>query len=175
MNCAKQNPEMLAKRYFEAYNNRDFEEFLQLHSDTVKFNLGPDIQFTGKKELLGLIQYDSVMNARLTLNSVSVNGDTAFMEVTENNDWLENMGVGTLHYSPVIFIYDNGLILQKNANMTPESASRMGTALGKLVSWANQHEPDKLQSMMADGRFIYNAESARKVLELIKQYNEYNE
>lgn len=172
ISCAKPDLRVLVKNYEQAYNSHDLEQIMSFYADDIKFEVVDVVELSGKIEVKGLTEYDIALNIQLMFENIKVRGDSAICDLTENNDWLKAMNIEAAHYSPTIFIFEDGLIQQIKATETPETKDAISSAVKALKEWTSKNRPEKLKEMMPEGKFVYNAINAKKVIELIHEWEE---
>jgi hypothetical protein len=168
LSCSSK-PTAIVKSYVEAYNARDLERLLSLHSENVTFEVVGQVSIQGKEKVRDLAEYDFALNITMSLGECRTRGDSVMCELAETNDWLKATGIEEAHYS-VTFVVGDGLIESIRAQQVPETAQAFKEVLGPLLEWASEHRPQQVAEMMPEGEFIYNAENARKSLLLLREW-----
>lgn len=172
VSCAKQDLRVIVKNYEQAYNSHDLEKIMSLYADDVIFEIVDMFKLSGKAEIKDLTEHDIALKIRLTHENIKVKGDSVICDVTVISDRLESLGIKTAYYSPAIFIFKDGLIQQIKATQTPETKDAISSAVAPIIEWALENRPEKLKEMMAEDKFVYNAENARKMTDLIHEWKE---
>lgn len=159
------------KAFENTCNSHDVEEIISLYAENAVHKVPGQFLLRGKKELRGLAEYDSVSNTHFTFNQCEVEGDTVTCEFIATDDWIKTAGIEKVYYSAV-FVFSNGLIRLWIAKPTPETAQALGQVFSSFVEWASKERPQQLKEMTPEGRFIYNAENAKKSLALVQEWQE---
>jgi hypothetical protein len=165
------NPTDLAKRYPKIYNTHNVKEIVSLYTDDAVFKVVGQFSLNGKDQIRNITRYDSVLNIHMSIGIIKTYKDTAFCNLTETNDWLKTAEIGEAYYT-VKFVFHNGLIRQLQAEAKPETQQAFNQVLSHLMKWASENKATILTEMMPEGRFIYNAENARKTLALLRAWKE---
>ena len=167
--ACSQNSDDLAKRYPVIYNTHNVEEIVSLYTDDAVFEVVGQFSLSGNNQIHGITKYDSVLNISMSIGDIEARGDTVICSLAETNDWLKISEIGEANYT-VIFIFEDGLIKHLRAEAKPETQQAFGKVLSPLMEWAKENKKDLLTEMMPEGRFIYNAENARKILALLRSW-----
>ncbi len=161
----------LVKRYASIYNTHDVDKMVALYADDAVFELTGQLSLSGKSQLRKITEYDVAMNIHMTISDINSKGDTVFCHVKETNDWIKEAGIDNAHYK-AMFVYNAGLIKLIRAEATPEPQQAFEDVSSPLLKWARENEEDLLSEMMPEGKFVYNAENARKSLKLLRLWRE---
>ncbi len=159
------------KAFENTCNSHDVEEVISLYMEDAVHEVPGQFLLRGKRELQGLAEYDSVANTYFTFKQCEVDGDTVTCEFIATDDWIKTAGIKEAYYSAV-FVFSNGLIKLWIAEPTPETAHALGRVFSSFVEWASKKRPQQLKEMTPEGRFIYNAENAKKSLALVQEWQE---
>jgi len=168
--CSK-SPSDLTKRYAETYNTHNVKKIGSLYADDAVFKVVEQFSLNGKDQIRNITRYDSVLNIHMSISNIKMHEDTAFCNLTETNDWLKTAEIGEAYYT-VKFVFHNGLIRQLQAEAKPETQQAFNQVLSHLMKWASENKATILTEMMPEGRFIYNAENARKSLALLRSWKD---
>jgi hypothetical protein len=144
---------------------------MSLYDDDAVFEVVGQFSLAGKNQIRDITKYDSVLNVYMTISNIESRGDTTFCNLTETNDWLKTAEVGKTYYT-VKFIFHKGLIKHLYAKAKPETQKSFSQVLSPLMNWATENKAEVLEEMMPEGRFIYNAENAKKSLALLRSWKE---
>jgi ketosteroid isomerase-like protein len=161
----------LAERYPEVYNTHQVEEIVSLYSGEAVFEVTGQFSLTGTEQIRNITKYDSVLNIHMSISNVEASGDTVFCDLTETNDWLKTAGIDEAHYE-VMFVFEKGLIKHLQAKSKPDTEHAFAQVLSPLMTWAIEQDLPVLKELMPEGKFVYNAENARKTLNLLRLWNE---
>ena len=167
------NQSDLINRYAKTYNAHNVEEIVSLYADDAVFEVVGQLSLTGKNQMRDIAKYDSVLNIHMSISNIESHGDTAFCNLTETNEWLKTAEIGEAYYG-VKFIFKDGLIKHLRAETKPETQLAFSQVLSPLMKWANENKVDALEEMMPEGKFIYNAENARKTLNLLRSWKDFS-
>jgi hypothetical protein len=162
-------PADVVKSYVKAYNAYDREELLSLHSENARFEVVGEISLQGKEEIRDLAEYDFALKIKMALGEYRTRGDTVLCELTESNDWLEVAGIEVANYSAA-FVVKDGLIESIRARQTPETERAFKKVLNPFLEWASEQRPQQVEQMTPQGKFIYNAENARRSLLMLREW-----
>ena len=171
LGCTKDNREEILKSYMEAHNSHDIEQALSYVDENIVFDLKGVWVKEGKAAMKTLEKWDSTLNSNLRLEAVSINADTLFCKVVENNDWFRSIGINDLVHDPVAFIIEEDKIRNIIAYPSQETGKKIEAAVGSLYQWSAQVQDSTIHELIIDGQFIYSSEAARKWLELFEKRN----
>ena len=157
------------KAFEETYNSHDVEKIMSFYADDALHEVPGTFLLKGKKELRDLAEYDKVLNFHLSFKQCKVEGDTITCELTVIDDWTRTAGIQKVTYSSKI-VFKDGLIKQWITVPTSESAQAINNLVRSLMEYASKEKPQLLKEMMPEGKFIYNAENARKLLALEQEW-----
>lgn len=171
LSCA---PDLAARvnAYAQAYNSHDVEKIMSFYSDDIRFEAVGFFVKEGKEDVQNLTEYDAAVNIHMTISNIKVRGDTATFTLIESNDWFRLAGIEELIYEPNRVVFQDGLIKEIRAEITPESAKTVGKAWQTIMQWASRERSEALAELMPGGKFMYTAESAQKWLKLLKDWRE---
>jgi ketosteroid isomerase-like protein len=144
------------------------------YTDDVIFELG-SVVLKGKQELRDGAEWDSVVNSRFSFSDFRMSGDTIFCKCAEENDVSKLQGIEKAYFDPVTFIFEDKKIKYTKWEMTPESGRIDKIAFSTVVEWASLMQPQQLEVLMPDGKFVKNAVTANGWLALTKQWREENQ
>jgi hypothetical protein len=161
----------VVKAYQHAYNSHDLGEVLPLLTEDATFQVPGLFDLEGKRDIRLAAEYDFALHIHMTLDRFSTKRDTVFCELIEMNDWLEAAGIDEAYYEGK-FVIGRGLIKHISAVATPETEKAFQDVLNPLLEWASKERPEQLAQMMPEGKFIYNADSAKRSLALLKEWRE---
>jgi len=162
----------LIKAYEKAYNEHDLEGVMSLYAEDVRFEAIGSFVKAGKEEVRKLTEYDFAVNVQMDISNIKVVGDTIIFRLTESNDWFRLAGIDELVYEPNKVVFKDGLIKEIRSEITKESAMDFGKVWKDLKGWAKEEKVEELSELMPDGVFIYNKNTAKKWLELLKEWSE---
>jgi hypothetical protein len=161
----------LVKAYERAYNSDDLDSLMTLFAQDATFEVVGQFAFKEMKQIRDIAGYDFALNIHMTISGFTAKSDTVLCTLAETNDWLKAAGIGQATYS-AMFVFDQGLIRLIRAESTPETEKAFNGVLSPLLEWASEHRPEQLAEMMPEGRFVYNAENAKRSLALLREWKQ---
>jgi len=167
----KSSPVDLVRAYQSAYNSHDLERLLSLFAEDATFEVVGQFVFKGKQAVRRVAEYDFALNIHMNIIGPTIKGDTIFCGLIETNDWLKTAGIGEARYTGW-FVFEGGLIKLIEGKALPETDTAFSQVLNPLIEWASKERPEQLAQMMPEGKFVYNAENAKKSLALLRQWQE---
>jgi len=171
LSACSPSPVELTKRFTTTYNTHDVNKIVALYTNNAVFEVVGKLSFKGKNQIYRVTQYDSVLNIHMTISNILMRADTAFYNLTETNDWYKTAGIDATHYKMKL-IFKKDLITHLQAEVKPETQKAVSQVLSPFVKWAAENNTDILKEMMPEGKFIYNAENAKKSLSLLLKWKE---
>ena len=161
----------LVQTYQEAANNHDLDAIMDMFTDDAEFELVGQAKITGHEQLRALHDYDTGLHTELQFYNCVAAENTVTCEVREQNDWQRAANIPEYHYTSAVFTFKDGLIQKIVATMSPESAQVLGATMQAFNKWAMGKRPDAVAKLLTpDGQFIYAQESARIVVDLLKEW-----
>ncbi len=154
-----------------AYNAQDADALRDLYADDITYDMVGLFSVSGRDMLEGLIEYDFANRAQLLLTQMRVEGDAATCVIRERNDWLAAAGIEEARHTAT-FEFSGGRISAVRAQPDPESTERILGVLQSLATWASKERPAEWAALMPQGRFIYDADSARRIRALLRDWRE---
>lgn len=167
------DPDAFVQHYVELHRARDIDGLLALHTDDAEFVIPGQNAVRGRKALRDLFEWDAVLDARLEMRDIHMEGDTIRVDtIIESNRFFEALGLPEVRYQPgTRFVLRDGLIAAVHAADLDEETLRRGLpAYQRLMAWLAANRPDDLARLMPDGKFRYDAESARRWLEVLEEW-----
>ena len=171
MDACAPDPAGLAKRFFATYNTHHVNNIVALFADNAVWELSGKLTLTGKDTIRLLTQYDSVLNTHMVFSNITEKGDTVSCDLAETNDWYKAAGIDEAYYSMKL-VFHKGLITLLQADQDPGTEKAVGQVLLPLMDWAYENRKKELADMMAGGKFIYNAENAKRSLALLRDWKQ---
>lgn len=154
--------------YQDAGNANDVAKSLALLTDDITLDVPQMLHLSGKTELQYLLEYDAALKTHLAINIQSAGGDSVICDATERNDLLSAAGLDSVYFPQVVFVFKGDGIQSINATMDELSQAAVSGVQEGVLQWAKENEPEKLAELMPEDVYTYNAESARRSLELVK-------
>lgn len=164
-------PMDLVMAFEHAYNIHDLGELLSLFAEDAFFEVTGQFVLKGKEDIRHMAEYDFALHIHMTIDNMNAKGDTVFCELIEMNDWLEATKIDEAFYTGII-VFEDGLIKHIKGSPTPQTEKALQEVLTPLMEWASKERPELLAEMMPEGKFIYNAENAKKSLALLREWQE---
>lgn len=172
VSCSTQDLSIVVENYEQAYNNHDLEKIMSFYADDAEFEVVNIFSLSGKDQIRNLTEYDIALDIQMSIENIKIRGDSAIFELTERNDWLKAMEIEAAHYGPTILIFKDGLIEHLKATQIPQTEEAISSAIQAIMKWASANRPEQIAEMMPEGEFVYSADNAKKVIELIQQWKE---
>ncbi len=158
--------------YQDACNRHDIDEVMALYARDARLEFGPLGSIEGTERIRGIHEYDRAINTELHFEDCTVDYRTVTCRAVENNDWLRTARLDPLVYSASIFTFNRrGLIETTVAQMSPESARRLGKVMARFNAWARENAAWEYSELFRpDGGFRYIYDSGGKILGLLQQW-----
>ena len=160
------------KAWERALNSHQTGKVLALYAEDATLDHAGMVVFKGKAEMRGFFEWDRVMNIRLSLSNFRQEGDTVFCTGIETSDWLTAAGLGEQSYSAIKFTFREGMVTFQQEVLSPESFKALIETSHALQIWASQERSEQVATMRAGGKFIYNEETAKMNLDLMREWRE---
>ena len=161
------------RSYEQAHNNHDIEKIISMYSNDARFEIVGSWIRSGKEEILGLAEWDSVTNSRMIITDIKTIGDTVTFKLQEGNDWFRLAGIEYMYYEPCRIVFRNGLITELKAETTAESLGLFMEIWPGVFKWLSAEKGDELSALISGGEFVYNRENAEKWLTLLREWKEH--
>jgi len=130
------------------------------------------MNISGKSELRGVAEYDSVLNTIMELYILSFHDDTVFCSIREINDWMNLAGISSLYYDNSKFIVRDNKITYIEADLSDSSLSNLRAFFGSFMPWAKENQPHLLDSLMPGGNFLFDTKGGVLFLELLVRWRD---
>jgi hypothetical protein len=153
----------------KAYNDHDAEKIVSFYTEDAVHEVPGVFTVRGTQELRDLTEHDVVLNTSLSVDECETAGDTVTCRLAFMSDWTRAAGIGEVRYS-ARFVFSDDLIKEFTAEISPEGAEAFSSVFGPLLSWASKERPEQVKEMMPEGRFVYNAENAKRSLALLQEW-----
>lgn len=168
--CATK-PEDRVKAFEKAYNNHEVDKVMSLYADDASIEIVGYFVVRGEKEIRDMTEYDITQNIHLSYNECITKDDTVICNESVTNDFIKFADIKDANYSTK-FIFSDGLIKQIISKPTPQTYKAWNQVLKPHLEWLSKERPQQLQEMMPEGKFIMNAENAKKQIPLLKEWKE---
>jgi ketosteroid isomerase-like protein len=162
-------PENRLKDFEKAYNAHDVEKIMSFYAEDAVHEVLGQFVLRGKEKIRGLVEYDAASDARLSFTQYEVEGQTITCGFTMTDDWIKAAGMDQIHYSGTL-VFRDGLIHQWTAQTSSETVQRLTDVFNAVTDWASKERPQQLEELISQGDFVYNAENAKKSLELLREW-----
>lgn len=166
------NLEDKVRKLEQAYNSHDVRKGLTLYAVEAKFVMVGRWEVEGKEKLRERFEWDAAINGTLKFKDIKTSGDTVTCKVEERNHMFKLLGIETIHYEYVTFLFNNGLIKEVQAKLTPQSARIIEESFSSFVYWASTKRSQALAQLKSDGNFLFIKEKASQWLTLLKEYQD---
>ncbi len=161
----------LVQAYQEAKNRQDVDAVQAMFAEDAVFELVGMGTMVGREQIRALDEYDVGINTRLEFSECVQEGNTVTCEVIETNDWLDAAGLTENIYPSSVFTFEDGLIVQITATVSPESAQAMGQTLQAFVPWIAQNHPEAMPVLFTpDNQFVYSQDNGVLVVSLLREW-----
>lgn len=158
------------KAWEKVINSHQIESTLALYADNATIDYAGIGIFNGKDEIKGFLEWNRVMNIRLSLSNIGQTGDTLSCSGTENSDWLKAANLNEQSYASIKFTFTNGLISFQQVVLSPESFQAHMATSHAIQEWAEKERSQQVREMMASGKFVYNATTAKTNLNFVREW-----
>ena len=168
------DPDAFVQRYVALHRSGDIDGLLALHTKDAEFIIPGQNPIRGRKALRDLLEWDRVLQSELDMDSIRMNGDTIVIDVvTETSKWFRAIGVSKARYGPgTRFVLRHGRIVGiYPASFDDETRDRVIRQFGRLAEWLTRNRPEVLDQLLPEGKFQYNAASARLWLTVLEEWN----
>jgi hypothetical protein len=172
ISCGKK-PATVVKEYEKAYNSHNINKLVSLFSDGAVIELTPIKKLKGLSQIKGFAEFDSVLNSHITISDITESNGRAFFVMNKENDFLKTIGIDSAKYS-MIFKIDGGKIVDISGSTTVETDNKFKEFQDPFMLWAARERLDVLNEIMPGGSIVYNAENAKKYLELLLEWKRNN-
>ncbi len=177
--CAsQQDPARFVGHYVELLRSRDVEGLLALHTADAEFLIPGQEPIRGTSALRDLYEWDAVLRSELLMAGIRAERDTIVIDVlVERNRWFTALGLDEVRYkSGTRFVLDEGRIDGiYPAAFADETQQRLMERFQPLMDWLGEHRQDVLPQLLPGGRFRYDASTAKLWLEVLADWNTYQQ
>ena len=164
------NFEDKVKKLEQAHNCHDVKKGLTFYAEAAKFVMVGRWEVEGKDKLRERFEWDAAVNGTLKFMDIKTSGDTVTCKVEERNHMFKLLGIETIHYEYVTFLFKKGLIKEVRAKLTPKATKIIEESFFSFVNWASSKRSQALAELKADGKFLFIKEKAEKWLTLLREY-----
>ena len=161
-------PNEVVTDYIYHHNNHNIQTELSNLSDNITFEAVDLWILEGKDKIKNLAEYDSTLNSDLKVYDCIVSKDTVKCKVVEKNDWFRLLGIDSVEYDYSYFIIKDGLIIKIMAKLSNSSIDLISSKLQSIIKWASVEQPELLNDLIPEGKFLYTKKSANKWLNIIE-------
>lgn len=168
---AQQDLLSLVQAYQQAKNNQDVEALAAMFAGDAEFELVGMGTMVGSEQIRALDEYDVGINTWLEFSNCTEEGNTVTCDVVETNDWLDAAGLSENRYTSSVFTFEDGLITNISATLSPESAQALGQVLQAFTPWIAQNHPEAMPTLFtSENQFIYSRENGVLVVSLLREW-----
>ena len=164
--------EKQVKTYEQVHNRHDVDKVMSLYSNDISFEIVGTWVKSGKGQVHGLAEWDSVTNSSMLISDIVVHADTASFKLKEGNDWFRLVGIEFMYYERCRMVFKNGLIEKIKAEVSDESIEAFQEIWPSVIQWLTEERNKEIYELMPNGEFVYNAENATKWLSLLNEWQE---
>lgn len=158
-------------RYLERVDQNDVDGALALVAEDFQLRFGGSAASMSKDDLEKALAWDVAVNSRATHEIVSSGDDSVSVIMTERNDFFALIGISALRSLNTFKVNADGRIQQQRADVLDDQPSWID-AMRPAVEWCSIHRPDVLATVYDDGRIVYDGDSARQWLSLLRAWRE---
>jgi len=146
---------------------------MTMFTEDAKFEIVGLSNFSGKKQVKNIFEYDVCVNTQLQFINCKSEGNIVRCQILERNNRLDAIGISELKYSSCIFVFKDRLIQSFTAEIPAESVQYNSDIWQKFLPWLSENYPDEYSKMFtSEGRFIYNRENGAGVVPLLRKWRE---
>lgn len=156
----------------EAHNRGDVEMELSFFADDVRCEFGESFVINGKEELRKAIEQNALLRSQMTFTDCKESGNSVTCKVTEQNDMLNDAGIGPVYYEFSEQTYEKGLIRGVRARPTQESIQMMREFREAFGQWASGTYPQEWARLRDEG---VTKENVNKWLALVRKWRKEKE
>jgi hypothetical protein len=152
------------RQMIETANRHDVTAQLAFYSDSAVFVLRGMPPITGKAELRRIFEWDSTLGTQVTVEGLSVRGDTVVQGTSsESNGWLRMMGVEKMHtQAGTRVIYHDGLVERVElAEDFPSEQEAYRDSLASFMRWFTARHPEIPPGAQDSVLFRFSGASAK--------------
>lgn len=134
---------------------------------------GVGVVVQGRTGIGDLLAYGRAVRSRLKLLEIEVEGDSVVCRLAEENVWLELLDRNPLEYQAVFFLAGDkiGGIRIRLASSSQVELTPAGI---RFLNWLRHYQPDAVRRLLPDGRFRFNEENGRMLVELVRRWRGQN-
>jgi hypothetical protein len=161
----------VVKTYEATVNSSNVDSLMALFDNNAAvYYRGMATPLKGKDEIRARAEYDTTLHSILTLTLVQAKKDTVFCQGREIDDWNKSARISPYVYSSFKFAVRAGKITYIRAEMADSTIKSINEVMALLLPWVQENRPATLDTLMAEGEFAFNAESARLMMSLLGQW-----
>ena len=160
------------RAYEQAHNAHDVNKVMSMVAGDIRFEIAGSWMKSGKEQVHGLAEWDSVTHSHMIISDIEQQGDTVKFRLKEGNDWFRLIGIEYMSYDPCRIVFQNGLIKEIRAEVAQTSRDEFRKAWPPVLQWLSQNRSRELEELTPGGEFIYNSGSAGKWISLLSEWRE---
>jgi hypothetical protein len=161
-------PEEQIKAYQEAHNSGDVEKKLSCCAEDARYEVEGLWDLEGKQDLRRLFESDAVLNSRIVLTDLKVEGNKITCKIEEESDWLKLAGIGVLNYESGQFTFEKGLIKEVRVKYTPASNQAVQEYAASFGNWASENRSQEFAELQRTG--LITKETVGLYLRLLREW-----
>lgn len=172
LSCVRhQDTAELLRRYNQAANRHDISALRAMLADDIVWVLGRDT-LIGKDAALGPHEFDTGAEARVTIKSSVVKGDTVEFVLEETNGYMDTLGIPSVVHYPR-FIFRDGLLIRKEP-VYPSLYSPMVDSIDQRWNqWIRSAHPEAhVQIIKPNGGINFNRKTGELLLHLAHEWKQ---
>jgi hypothetical protein len=156
--------------WLEARKNFDFDKVRSLEADQSVF---VEIHGTRKPlnddRLRDIIQWEAGIHTIWTGHPLSFRDGKLKIELSESSDMSKILGIGSVSRYWTMQI-ENGKIVETRVNRVRCSGKNEDEVFRQFTQWISTQSPERQTGVLRDGRLIFDGESARRELILLRDW-----
>ncbi len=161
----------VVKAYEAAVNAADIDSMLSLVTDnTIVEVVGMAGAIEGHERIRAKAEYDSALQSNLAITILETRKDTVFCHAMEANAWTREAGLPPNEYTSYAFTIRVGKITEIRAELSESTIARVNEIMARLIPWAQENQPQALDSLMAGDEFTFSAKSAHMMMALLQDW-----
>lgn len=162
-------PEDAVDRYLTRTNEHDVPGALDCLADSFELRFAGSEYAMTKDSLADALAWDAGAGGHNEWHVVEVDGPRVTVEGRETNEFLELLGIESLHFRSTYVVDDDGRIASQTHAVDWGDVT-LEDAMEPLIAWASRNEPEELEAIYPEGRMVYTEEMARRWVALARRW-----
>lgn len=161
----------IVETFMAAYNMGDIDSVLALLAPDIKAEftgMGPPL--AGKNSFRNKLEYDTTLDAHITLYPLRPKGDSIIYRAEEMNSWLAAAGLPHNIYSDVIIVVIDHKIASLHFELSDSSIAAINNLMYKLIPWAQTNYPREFALLASEEPPYFSPTRARAALALVENW-----